>query len=376
MKKIIYFSLALLIIASLSSFRNNDDTKIATKGDTNIKYTKLKLDKHEMTGFLSSGKGKILLFEKHLLFLDGSLAKVFSCNLNGKFEKVATQKGSGPHDIQACRNATYSNGKLMFYGNWITTVMSKDFEKESISRFNTKQKKSMEELMNNPKPSDMELYEPDVPLTNIEDYDKEHYIIAVTTEHPKFNAYGNGSDLYYKEAYLFALVNKKTGNVSKMMGHRPSSFLEKKYIPNYNIVYFNIDNDIIYASFAPDANIYVLDKEGNYKYKFGKAGKDMRTNYRTYKDFRIAEKNYREDIEKYDYYTGIKYIKETGLLFRSYKKKLNDFDGLQVYKNNSLIADINVPKGFKVFGYKKGKYFAQGKIDDEHIEFYKFKLAK
>lgn len=52
------------------------------------------------------------------------------------------------------------------------------------------------------------------------------------------------------------------------------------------------------------------------------------------------------------FYNSIKYIPETGLLFRGYSKGTDsDTDGMQVYKNNILVAHFDVPKGMRIAGY-------------------------
>ena len=47
------------------------------------------------------------------------------------------------------------------------------------------------------------------------------------------------------------------------------------------------------------------------------------------------------------YYIWVEYIDELDYLFRSYSKgKKESSDGLQIYQDRTLIADIDVPKGF------------------------------
>ena len=51
-------------------------------------------------------------------------------------------------------------------------------------------------------------------------------------------------------------------------------------------------------------------------------------------------------------------------------------DGLQVYSENCLIADIEVPRDFEVIGYIAPWFYARGfcNYDNEEIVIYKFKL--
>ncbi len=70
-------------------------------------------------------------------------------------------------------------------------------------------------------------------------------------------------------------------------------------------------------------------------------------------------------------------IDETGILFRTYVKGQNSgTDGLQVYKDGILIADVGVPKGFKVVGYMEPYYYSQVFEDEENgrLEIMRFRL--
>jgi hypothetical protein len=70
-------------------------------------------------------------------------------------------------------------------------------------------------------------------------------------------------------------------------------------------------------------------------------------------------------------------VPETGLTFRSYQKGSHtDHDGLQIYKAQTLIADVEVPKQFRVVGYVAPYYVTQILCNDyeETMKFYRFKL--
>ena len=66
------------------------------------------------------------------------------------------------------------------------------------------------------------------------------------------------------------------------------------------------------------------------------------------------------------------------MLFRSYVKGANaPYDGLQVYRSDkTMIADVDVPKGFKVLGYIKPFYYSQVAEDSEQgkLSIYRFRL--
>jgi hypothetical protein len=84
---------------------------------------------------------------------------------------------------------------------------------------------------------------------------------------------------------------------------------------------------------------------------------------------------YEKDMQGAGFYYWVHHI--NGYTFRSYKKQgVESQNGLQIYKGETLIGDVEVPANFKVIGYIK-PYFVTKIICDEENErakFYKFKL--
>ena len=65
-------------------------------------------------------------------------------------------------------------------------------------------------------------------------------------------------------------------------------------------------------------------------------------------------------------------------LFRSYKKKDIEKDGLQIYKEGKLIADVSVPTNFRVMGYMAPYYYSyiipNKDEEDNSLMLYRFRL--
>lgn len=86
---------------------------------------------------------------------------------------------------------------------------------------------------------------------------------------------------------------------------------------------------------------------------------------------------YRRNRDTKGRYGWIEYIDETGILFRSYVKGRNSLtDGLQVYSDDVMVADVDVPEGFRVVGYIEPYYYSQVFEDDENgkLEIMRFRL--
>lgn len=73
----------------------------------------------------------------------------------------------------------------------------------------------------------------------------------------------------------------------------------------------------------------------------------------------------------------MKLFDELDLLFRTYSKNESaKVDGLQVYHNEILIGDVQVPESFEVVGYSAPYYYGQisGNGDAELLQLYRFKI--
>ena len=86
---------------------------------------------------------------------------------------------------------------------------------------------------------------------------------------------------------------------------------------------------------------------------------------------------YFNDRPKRGYYTTVKVFSDNKLLMRSYRKgSESKYDGLQIYKDDILISDLDVPKGFEINGYIAPYYYSSAIIDEEKetISVYRFQL--
>ena len=78
--------------------------------------------------------------------------------------------------------------------------------------------------------------------------------------------------------------------------------------------------------------------------------------------------------KKYGYYKQIKAV--NGYLFRSYKKDGDAGYGLQIYKGEDLVGDVDFAEELYVIGYAEGFYYGVLPVDMEAERFriVRFKL--
>jgi len=148
----------------------------------------------------------------------------------------------------------------------------------------------------------------------------------------------------------------------------------------YYSSYFSYDIDTdgnFYVSFEPDSLIYKFDHHFKPLKTFGIAGDEMNTKYTETKSIEQFKKLFHSERKTHGYYTWIEYVDETDLLFRAYQKGVHAAtDGLQIYQDGVLIADVNVPKGMYIEGYIEPWYYSNAIIDemDETMKVYRFKI--
>lgn len=181
---------------------------------------------------------------------------------------------------------------------------------------------------------------------------------------------------YFRNAHILMKTNLKTGKVEQLLGGFPSHY-EKKHAVFQQVSFdVNQKEECLFVSYDADSLIYCYDKEYKPLYAFGWQGKNMNVDYRTY-SIETTIKQRDKIRSEYSYYHDIKYIEELGLLFRPYKKSPNsETDGLQIYRGQTLIADVDVPRGMVVLGYSAPYIYGTTGMDGirESIDMFRFKL--
>ncbi len=235
-------------------------------------------------------------------------------------------------------------------------MVNSKFQKEKEFEINFNIKRSREEVISNPLAHLMDSYEIDYGydgLLNI--FDENHIAIAVTSSHPKFNGYFN-SKYYYENSRVIALINIEDEYIDRLIGRRPPHFL-KKQLPNYDHFNYQVVNDSIYLNFYPEATIYKIDKNADTLMEaIGVKGKEMKTDYVTTSTYKEAYKRELQDYTQYNFYNSL-YVNDN-FIFRGYTKNVLKKDGMQIYKNLKLLADLDFPKGYKIIGKIDNYYYA------------------
>lgn len=316
------------------------------------------------TDIETSFNGNFTISKNSIVFNDVFFGYLFEFDKKLKLHSKNFGIGNKSNELKGADYIVYSDITNKYYvlssKKGILAVINSKNQKEKEFRINFNIKRTKEEVIHEPLPYLMDSYELDYGYDGIlKVFDEYHLAIAITSSHPKFNGYFN-SKFYYENSRILALINLKKGYIDRLIGRRPPLFL-KNQLPNYDHFNYEIKNNTIYLNFYPEATIYKIDKEEDVvQSAFGVQGSEMKTNYtRTY-SYEEAYKREFEDYNNYNFYNSL-YV-DDNLIFRGYSKNNTKKDGLQIYKSEVLIADLNFPKGYKIIGKIDKAYYASKNV--------------
>lgn len=395
MKRIIYYiskgifiTTIILLISSCSKGKEDVDStvfydvaNIETTKQTNV-ISKIEIDTITIQNDIeTSFVGDFSIFNDTLYFADHFFGYLFRLNKDGNIIDKNIGKGNGPNEVRAFNYSIVSKNGYYFLDGGSSNLyfFNKNFKKEKDFRINWENKRSKQEVLANPVPTLGDSYEfgfgyPEV----FKPWDNNHVAIAITASHPKFNGYFD-TELYYNHSRILAIVNLESGKIEKYIGRRSPVYLNYKNLPNFDHFSYEVTENQIFVNFWADPTIYILDKkEGKAIGKFGQKGKNMKIDYPVTKTYEQAENKWKEDQENYGHYHYVKYIANKKLLFRGYHRgKGASTDGLQIYKENTQIGDIAIPKGLEIIGSIGNEFYAANKEmnESEKLEIYKIILV-
>lgn len=330
-------------------------------------------------GSRSSMEGQYFIREDTVFMADEVVGAILAFDSEGHYLKQVVKRGNGPNEILGVTGvAPRGEGFISIDGQWGVSVF--DRNKQRIYNFNIDwvPKHSMKEQQKNPDPEDSGIYEMEFYKRLLRPYGENKMMLYITCEHPDFNAFSKKSGKkFYSESYTIALISLETGKVEKLMCPYSPVYSDYQFLSTFKNQLFDTYGEHLFYSFEADSLIYHYNPETSAVTSFGYAGRGMNTAYPVYTNVDDSDGNYDTDHEKYGHYRYLKYDYHNKLLLRGYRKGAKPLaDGLQIYRDNCLIADIDVPRNFECIGYISPYFYAYGGNDfeNEQIIFYRLKL--
>lgn len=331
------------------------------------------------------GIGFFSLVGEKLLYFDRLRGNVYSIDpLRGHVE-LFLKNGEAPNESPKIQTFA-SNGKRHFffqgYTYWIFNESWETVSKNNYEFYNTE---DLDEIQSTPSTDMIGIYEVKYWENQPIIFDN-HIWINIESTNPSLNLVMH--EEYYKSGRLVAEVNIKSGQIERILGRKSPQYQNYAYLPHYDYHYISRYGDSFLINFEIDSLIYVADENLIPKAYFGAQGRNMDISYR--------QVNTVDDWGSYWYFARVKkgFYKhiysdsERNLIFRSYHlgNKNDVFENigdnpkrLQIYKNFTLVGDVEVPKFFKIIGKIGGYYYADGSVenpDNEEIVLYRFKLPE
>ncbi|MDE5417935.1 6-bladed beta-propeller [Labilibaculum sp. DW002] len=347
---------------------NNNKTVVLNE----INLDTIKLDKIE-----ASYVGDIKLWTDSIYFIDKRFCWVFSFDKDGHFIKRMLGQGRGPSELNTglidC-HTRLSNGDHLIVGSGNDChLFDKNFirKKTFLIDKGDMRKKGMDA-------SDFGIYTLMYPKLIFKNNGDKIYFNQFS-EYEGYNVVNNPSK-YFRECRLLSEMKLDDGKVCEMYGRYSTYYADNDNVKQVALFSFDIkENGNFLISFEADSLIYEYDNEFNPIEAFGYSGENMNIKYKELNSLKEFQKYYLVERETKGYYDWIEYIDELDMLFRSYKKGDNSStDGLQIYKSNTMIADVEVPRNLKVIGFIDPYVYASSTIDEENEEMkvYRFTVPK
>ncbi len=383
MKYLIKITSIFLITVFSCSKKKNTDYTFKNLTSKNIKLNSIELDTLNYPELESSLSGYLEVKNDSLHFIDNQYGWVFSFNSKGQLKSRRMGQGKGPKEINTSSIdgfVSLNTGERLFLGSSFDVHIHKpNLERKASFIMDWKGNQDAEKVRKQPVPdaSEFALYTLDYEHLKLRNDSNDNIYIPIYGENERFNGFINSR--YYDEGRILAKLSLKSGKVEKIFGRRSKEYLKYKYVGQHAYFSYDIDkNDKFYISHEIDSLIYVYDKDFKPLFSFGNNGLKMDTDYYKVPNFDLNEvrKALFESKPNKGWFSYLEYIDEYDLLFRSYKKSGSEkFEGLQIYKGVELIADIEVPKGFKVIGNIGNTFYSDIIIEDDiKMKSYSFKL--
>lgn len=340
---------------------------------------KLVLDTLFFDGSRSSMEGQFFIKGDSIFMADEVVGAILAFDKKGYYINQVVKRGNGPNEILGITAiASRDGGCISIDGQWGVSVYDQNWHRIYNFRIDWMPKHSLKEQQKNPDPEDSGIYEMEFYKRLIRPYGKKKMMLYITSEHPDFNAFSkNAAEKFYRESYTMALISLETGRVEKMLCPYSPVYSQYHSLSTFKNQLFDTYGEHLFYSFEADSLIYYFNPADSSVVSFGHAGKEMNTTYPVYENVDDSDANYAEDHEKYGYYRYLKYDDHSKLLFRGYRKGAKPLaDGLQIYRDRCLIADMEVPRNFELVGYIAPYFYAYGgsDYDQEVMIFYRFRL--
>ncbi len=382
--KMKYSGLLAVIIATIeltgcySKIKDTDPFAGENIHKTNFKLDHLSIDSIFLDSTSTSFNGTLHVYKNDLLLVDNQFCWVFRFDRNGRFISRNIGQGDGASELPCRRITSYvslPNGGHMFLGpSWDVYLFDSNFVKVADYRVDWHSRGNKEYVATHPDPTDPIMYSITSGIQQIR-ADKKYVYLPLFSQHKLFNPI---VDAYSREARILGKMDIESGDVKELFGRLSPIYQQNKQTRTFSYLYYDLIHENEMAIMYPvDSLIYLFSKDFTLVKKFGSAGRMMDTNYKGTSEYDKMGNTWVKENRDKGYYTAIDFNEARNLIFRSYQKSGSSLsDGLQIYREDELLADVDIPRKCKIVGYISPFFYLSKGPDDAsgQVKIYRFQL--
>lgn len=366
-------------------------------GDTEILLDTLALEKLPIAlgPGESSYEGFTEVRDGSIRFVDTQTSDMFVFDMEGNLLERTLERGEGPQELPGVAGpqfyTTTPGDRHVFIGSSNDLyVFDSDFNRIRTLQIDWQGVPS-DQMEGAIDPDNNRAYNMAYGATNIRATEQHIYLALEGAPPPFLPDFHRASDKYAEEGRILARIDIENGEMLEVIGRLSPLFIEDESTRFFAYPVFDLrGDDELVLTFAPDPQIYVVDSNFTVGNAFGSEGQNMDTNYRSIPvtdDHAELRQYARTEIRERGVYRSLTAVEERDLVFRAYKRGSSAMtDGLQIYRDETLIADVDVPRHsgtdpyttFEVVGYE-APYFYSNVFTDEAYEtlwVYRFRIPE
>lgn len=341
--------------------------------------TRIQIDSISISADSTSMRGNFALMDSSLMFVDNAYCKIFEFNINnGELTQTYSGYGQGPNEMTGIMfgSVVHPSDTSM----WIFDSSNGIYEFTPVNG-KVKYKGKLDFLATSGITDDldspacyglMEMSDFGLSVNQIAD---SVILLPLSLINRKVE---NVTSARYTDARILGKINPETLAVTGLAGRFPEIYKENP-MPAFEFFDYTIDcdNSRIYVNHAPDPLIYCYDFNGNVVNSLGFDAEGIDRNYT--KGYEPSFETFKKDIAHVGSNTGVYYDSSNGLLFRT---SLANFPSgksiMQIYKDNDLILEQEMPPYFKLLGKSGASYYGVRFLpldDGNNAKFTLYKLS-
>ena len=365
------YKFVCFVIILFLSVSCKEECNVIHMGENHSKRYNVEVDTMCINVGNSSGMGNFYFKDSIITFVDAINCTFYDLNLHGQLIKSYFGKGHGDNEIRAImyafpiENDPLNRGVIVDNDYLITIFDRKNRRIDYTTKIDFGKVNKRHNQYKSPS-----LYQ----IVDFTDFGVSFYldsdsllIFPVNVDDHVAVRSDRIDNERYEAGAIFGKLNLSTMKVEHVVGRFPEIYKHKP-MPHMEFFQYAISNGLLYVNHAVDSLIYVYKHPDDLQYTIGYECSGIDRNYTSTKSIDQNE-SFESDMQHVGFNSGLLFCFENNTLCRTYIKSAETGEsGLQIYKNNDLITDVEMPSYFKLLGYKDGYYYGVRLIPIEDLD--------